>query len=65
MQPPTKDSEDRQDIRRRSDATRYVDRLTNHEELIPPRLLAMLPKRFEVEEFTNWHAPASKHYLVT
>lgn len=57
--------EDRQDVRRRSDAARYVDRLADNEELIPSRLLAMLSQRFKIEQLSDGHTPASKHDLVT
>jgi hypothetical protein len=65
MQPHTRDLEDRQDVRRRSDATGDIDRLADNEELIPFSLLTMLSQCFEVEELTNWHAPAGEHDLVT
>ena len=65
MQPHAEDSEDRQDIWRRSDATRYVNRLADHEELVPSRLLAMLSQCFEIEELSDRHTPASKHDLMT
>lgn len=64
-QPLTGHSEDRQDIRRRSDATRYVDRFADNEELIPSRLLAVLSQRFEIEQLADGHTPTSKHDLVT
>ena len=64
-QPCTSDSENCQDIRRRSDAARYVDRLADNEELIPFRFLAMLSQRFKVEELSDGHTPASKHDLMT
>lgn len=63
--PHTNDLEDRQDIRRRSDAARYVDRLADNEKLIPFRFLAMLSQRFKVEELSDGHTPASKHDLMT
>jgi len=64
-QPQAGDLEDRQDVRRRSNSTRYVDRFADDKELIPSRLLAMLAQRFKVEELANRHSPASEHDLVT